>query len=122
MPTAAERAERLELISRLKTTFQEDPEWPRPDQVTSDHYWAYLKTAHDVGGELDHPAIYENKEEEHWELMTYVLCETLGWQGIWLSEERRRIAGTLHDGPVQDLVGTSFTVAGAEVPAPLVAV
>lgn len=91
MPTAAERAERLELISRLKTTFQEDPEWPRPDQVTSDHYWAYLKTAHDVGGELDHPAIYENKEEEYWELMTYVLCETLGWQGIWLSEERRRI-------------------------------
>lgn len=30
------------------------------------------------------------------------------------AEERRRIAGTLHDGPVQDLVGTSFTVAGAE--------
>jgi signal transduction histidine kinase len=28
-------------------------------------------------------------------------------------EERRRIAGTLHDGPVQDLAATSFTVAGA---------
>src|SRR5262245_44485353 len=92
MPTAAERAERLQLISRLTTTFQEDPEWPMPDQVTTDHYWAYLKTAHDVGGELDYPEVYENKEEEHWELMTYVLCETLGWQGIWVSEERRRIA------------------------------
>jgi signal transduction histidine kinase len=30
------------------------------------------------------------------------------------AEERRRIAGSLHDGPVQDLVGTAFTVAGAE--------
>jgi two-component system NarL family sensor kinase len=28
-------------------------------------------------------------------------------------EERRRIAGTLHDGPVQELAATSFTVAGA---------
>ncbi len=28
-------------------------------------------------------------------------------------EERRRIAGTLHDGVVQDLAATSFTVAGA---------
>jgi two-component system NarL family sensor kinase len=27
--------------------------------------------------------------------------------------ERRRIAGTLHDGPVQELAATSFTVAGA---------
>src|SRR4051812_35317670 len=29
------------------------------------------------------------------------------------SAERRRIAGTLHDGVVQDLVGTSFAVAGS---------
>ncbi|WP_188778032.1 sensor histidine kinase [Marmoricola endophyticus] len=29
------------------------------------------------------------------------------------SAERRRIAGTLHDGPVQDLAATSFAVAGA---------
>ena len=28
-------------------------------------------------------------------------------------DERRRIAGTLHDGVVQDLVGTSFTVSGS---------
>ncbi len=28
-------------------------------------------------------------------------------------EERRRIAGTLHDGPVQDLAATSFVIAGA---------
>ena len=35
---------------------------------------------------------YLNKEEEQWEMMTYVLCEVLGWGGIWVSEERRRIA------------------------------
>jgi hypothetical protein len=62
-----------------------------PDDMTSDHWRAYVKTAHDVGGELDFPHLYENKQEEQWELMTYVLCEALGWGGIWVSEERRRI-------------------------------
>jgi hypothetical protein len=51
-----------------------------------------MKTSHDVGGELDYPHPYENKEEEQWELMTYVLCESLGMRGIWVSEERRRLA------------------------------
>lgn len=91
MSTAAERARQLALVSRLKTVFPEVPEWPTPDEVGSDHWWAYLKTSHDVGGELDFPHLYENKEEEQWELMTYVLCEALGWGGIWVSEERRRI-------------------------------
>ncbi len=91
MSTAAERAKQLALISRLKTTFPEVPEWPTPDMITHDHYLAYMKTAHDVGGELNVPELYENKEEEQWELMTYVLCEVLGWGGIWVSEERRRI-------------------------------
>lgn len=92
MSTAAERAEQLALVSRLKATYPEVPEWPMPDQVTHDHYLAYMKTTHDVGGELQVPVTYENKEEEQWELMTYVLCEVLGWRGIWVSEERRRIA------------------------------
>ena len=35
--------------------------------------------------------IYEEKEEEQWELNTFVDCEVLGWRGIWTSEERRRI-------------------------------
>ncbi len=90
MSTAAERAEQLALVSRLKVTYPEVSEWPMPDEVTHDHYLAYLKTSHDVGGELDVPNTYENKEEEQWELMTYVLCEALGWRGIWVSEERRR--------------------------------
>ena len=32
-----------------------------------------------------------NKEEEQWELNTFVTCEVLGWRGIWTSEERRRL-------------------------------
>jgi hypothetical protein len=91
MSTAAERAEQLALVSRLKATYPEVPEWPTPDMVTHDHYLAYMKTVHDVGGELNVAETYENKEEEQWELMTYVLCEVLGWGGIWVSEERRRI-------------------------------
>jgi hypothetical protein len=34
---------------------------------------------------------YENNQYESWEHMTYVICEVLGWRGIWLSAERRRI-------------------------------
>jgi thiocyanate hydrolase subunit beta len=89
---AAERAQQLALVSRLKTIYPEVPEWPTPDMITHDHYLAYMKTSHDVGGELDYPHPYENKEEEQWELMTYVLCEVLGMRGIWVSEERRRLA------------------------------
>ena len=59
----------------------------------SDHerITAYLKPVHDVGGEPDAPMKYENKQYELWEHMTYVTCEVLGWRGIWLSEERRRM-------------------------------
>ena len=92
MSTAADRERQLALISRLKATYPEVAEWPTPNVVTSDHYWAYLKTNHDQGGQLGAPEIFANKEEEQWELMTYVLCELLGWGGIWVSEERRRIA------------------------------
>ena len=47
---------------------------------------------HDVGGQRDVPVYYEEKEEEEWELNTYVTCEVLGWKGIWTAEERRRRA------------------------------
>jgi len=91
MISTAERAEQLALVSRLKTTYPDVPEWPMPDQIDHKRYLAYLKTSHDVGGELDVPHPFENKEEEQWELMTYVLCEVLAQRGIWVSEERRRI-------------------------------
>jgi hypothetical protein len=44
-----------------------------------------------TGGEPDAPMKYENKQYELWEHMRYVTCEVLGWRGIWLSEERRRM-------------------------------
>jgi hypothetical protein len=44
-----------------------------------------MKQSHDVGGELDAPAIFEEKEEEHWELNTFVDYEVLGWRGIGTS-------------------------------------
>lgn len=92
MSSAAEREKRLALNSRLKATYPEVPEWPAPDMVTHEHFLAYMKTNHDQGGQLNVPETFANKEEEQWELMTYVLCEVLGWGGIWVSEERRRIA------------------------------
>jgi hypothetical protein len=50
-----------------------------------------MKTSHDVGGEPSAPAEFLLKEEEQWELNTYVTCEVLAWRGIWVSEERRRM-------------------------------
>jgi hypothetical protein len=64
---------------------------PTPDQVDNARFRAYMKTSHDVGGEPDAPAVFELKEEEQWELDTYVTCEVLAWRGIWVSEERRRM-------------------------------
>lgn len=55
-------------------------------------YDAYMHPPHDVGGQHDVPVRYEEKEEEQWEANVYVLCECLGWRGIWNSEERRRRA------------------------------
>jgi hypothetical protein len=52
---------------------------------------AYTAPPHDVGGQADAPVRYEEKEEEQWELNTYVTCEVLGWRGVWNAEERRRI-------------------------------
>jgi hypothetical protein len=60
--------------------------------VTGPLYDAYMHPPHDIGGQYDVPVHYEDKEEEQWELQTYVTCEVLGWKGIWNSEERRRRA------------------------------
>src|SRR5947209_8145264 len=36
------------------------------------------------------PSATKEKEEEQWELNTYVTCEVLSWKGVWNAEERRR--------------------------------
>ena len=91
MSTAAERAEQLELVGRLKSAYPELPDAPTPDLLDHQRLTAYFKPVHDVGGEPNAPMKYENKQYEYWEHMTYVICEVLAWRGIWLSEERRRI-------------------------------
>jgi hypothetical protein len=91
MTTPAERAARLDLVARLKSAYPELPDAPTPDLLDHERFWAYMKTSHDVGGEPDAPMKYENKQYELWEHMTYVMAELLGWRGIWVSEERRRI-------------------------------
>jgi hypothetical protein len=81
----------LDLVGQLRPALHQVQDAPTPDQIDHARFRAYLKTSHDVGGEPDVPAVFELKEEEAWELNTYVTCEVLGWRGIWTSEERRRI-------------------------------
>ena len=61
-----------------------------PYEIPPAFFDAYMRPPHDVGGEPDMPVLYEEKEEEQWELDTYVTCEVLAWRGVWNAEERRR--------------------------------
>jgi thiocyanate hydrolase subunit beta len=81
----------LELLGQLRPAFHQVQDAPTPNQIDDARFRAYMKTQHDVGGEPATPAEFLLKEEEQWELNTYVTCEVLGWRGIWTSEERRRI-------------------------------
>jgi thiocyanate hydrolase subunit beta len=91
MTTPRDRVSHLDLIARLRSAFTDLPDAPPPDLIDHERFTAYVKTPHDVGGEPDAPIKFENKQYEGWEENTYVLCEVLGWRGIWHSEERRRI-------------------------------
>jgi hypothetical protein len=81
----------LDLLRQLRPAFHQVQDAPTPDQIDGARFRAYMKTSHDVGGDPAAPAEFLLKEEEQWELNTYVTCEVLGWRGIWTSEERRRI-------------------------------
>jgi hypothetical protein len=81
----------LELAGQLRPAFHEVQDAPTPDQIDHARFRAHMKTSHDVGGVPSAPAEFLLKEEEQWELNTYVTCEVLGWRGIWVSEERRRM-------------------------------
>ncbi|MGW6335715.1 SH3-like domain-containing protein [Nocardia rhamnosiphila] len=78
-------------VSQLRVALHQLRDWPYPDQMDHELFRAFMKTPHDVGGEPDAPAVFEEKEEEVWELNTFITCEVLGWRGIWTSEERRRL-------------------------------
>jgi hypothetical protein len=81
----------LDFVGQLRPALHQVQDAPTPDQIDHTRFCAYMKTSHDVAGEPAAPAEFELKEEEQWELDTYVTCEVLGWRGIWVSEERRRI-------------------------------
>jgi hypothetical protein len=91
-PTMVDSDISVDFVSEMRPALHRFRDWVYPDQVDHVLYRAYMKQSHDVGGEPDVPGVFEEKEEEQWELHTFVDCEVLGWRGIWTSEERRRIA------------------------------
>jgi hypothetical protein len=91
MANRADLMSELELLGQLRPAFHQVQDAPTPNQIDHTRFRAYMKASHDVGGEPATPAEFSLKEEEQWELNTYVTCEVLGWRGIWTSEERRRI-------------------------------
>ncbi|MEU1544934.1 hypothetical protein [Nocardia sp. NPDC005745] len=66
-----------------------------PYEISNELFAALRHVLHDVGGQPDIPVEYREKEEEPWEMSTYVTCECLGWRGVWNSEERRRAENDL---------------------------
>jgi hypothetical protein len=63
---------------------------PRPDHARDQLVGALIRKSHPVDGQPDSPIRFEEKEEEQWELNTYVTCECLAWRGVWSAQERRR--------------------------------
>lgn len=61
-----------------------------PYTISNDLFDSLRHVVHDVGGQPDVPVVYKEKEEEDWEMRTYVTCEVLAWRGVWNAEERRR--------------------------------
>jgi hypothetical protein len=88
MPSRRDLRRLYEIGAQLAPITHQSRDWPY--EVSHDECAAYLWPPHDVGGQPDAPVLYEEKEEELWELNTYVTCEVLGWKGVWNSEERRR--------------------------------
>jgi hypothetical protein len=88
MPARNALREQLDTIGQVAPAIHQT--LSAPYEVTETQYAAYMRPVHDVGGQPDLPVPYEEKEEEAWELNTYVTCEVLAWRGVWNAEERRR--------------------------------
>jgi hypothetical protein len=89
-PPRSALVQQQKTIGTLQPAITEPQSWNY--EIPHALYKAYMHPIHDVGGQADTPVRYEEKEEEQWELDTYVTCEVLGWKGFWNSEERRRRA------------------------------
>ena len=90
MSLRTELGQEREIIGTLQPATHSPQNWNY--ELTSPQYRAYMHPPHDVGGQFDVSIEHEEKEEEQWELNTYVTCEVLAWRGIWSAEERRRRA------------------------------
>ena len=66
-----------------------------PYHISNETFAALRHVLHDVGGQPDLPSAYLEKDEEAWEMNTYVTCEVLAWRGHWTAEERRRAENDL---------------------------
>jgi len=90
MSLRTELGQEREIIGTLQPAIHSPQNWVY--EVTGPVYRAYMHPPHDVGGQFDVSIQHEEKEEEQWELNTYVTCEVLAWRGVWTAEERRRRA------------------------------
>lgn len=87
---------RQEVLRHLNTTpllqpaLHKQTHAPAPTEIDHTLWRAYTRAQHDIGGEPDIPVVYNEKEEELWELNTFATCECFGWRGVWTAEERRR--------------------------------
>ena len=100
MPSRGDLDVLYRIGSQLAPAVHEAQNWPY--DVPHAQYEASLWPPHDVGGQPDAPVRYEEKEEEQWELNTYVTCEVLGWKGVWNAEERRRRRDTATPSAIRD--------------------
>lgn len=103
-PTMADTDITGDYLSEMRPALHKLRDWAYPDQINHALYSAYMKQSHDVGGEPDAPGIFEEKEEEQWELNSFVDCEVLGWRGIWTTEERIRTHDVLWAPVLRSLV------------------
>ena len=90
MTSRPELREQYDLIGSIQPALHVPQNWNY--EISAPLFRAFMHPPHDVGGQPDVPVHYEEKEEEQWELDTYVTCEVLGWRGVWTAEERRRRA------------------------------
>ena len=88
--TREEVMRHLNTVGHLQPALHQPQHAPYPDAIDHRLFRAYTRSPHDVGGEPDVPIRWEEKEEEVWELNTFVTCECLAWRGVWTAEERRR--------------------------------
>lgn len=88
--TREEVLRHIETVGLMQPAIHKQTHAPSPTQIDHTLWRAYTRSCHDVGGEPDVPIVWQEKEEEIWELNTFATCECFGWRGVWTAEERRR--------------------------------